>query len=223
MSDDEAQTLTREQLRTPRVAAYAGLAFALLLGISMALIQDSIPLSTPYDRGWLDDRADRVELAIALIPFAGIAFLWFMGVLRDLIGNREDQLFSTVFFGSGLLFLGGLFIWATLLGSVLASADADPTLWRDTGAFVFGVSMVKVLGGMVTLRMAGVFMLSTGTIWMRTGAMQLWLVWLTWVVALMLLIGGASIRLFRLAFPAWVFLVSILILVRQDRFADDPA
>ena len=41
-----------------------------------------------------------------LIPFAGIAFLWFIGVLRDRLGEQEDRFFATVFFGSGLLFLG---------------------------------------------------------------------------------------------------------------------
>lgn len=223
MSGGEAQPLTRDQLRTPRVAAYAGILFAVLMGTSMGLIQQSIPLATPYDSGWLDDRASQVQLAIALVPFAGIAFLWFMGVVRDRIGAREDKLFSTIFVGSGLLFLGGLFVWVSLLGALLASAEADPGVWRDTGAFVFAMSMAKVLGGIVTLRMAGVFMFSIGTIWMRTHAMPRWLVWVTWALAVMLLIGGASVRLLRLVFPAWVFVVSLVILRVQGRHADEPA
>ena len=36
------------------------------------------------------------------MPFAGIASLWFMGVVSDRIGFLEDQFFSTVFFDSGL-------------------------------------------------------------------------------------------------------------------------
>ena len=49
-----------------------------------------------------------------LIPFAGIAFLWFIGVLRDRIGEREDRFFATVFLGSGLLFVAMLFVAAAI-------------------------------------------------------------------------------------------------------------
>lgn len=45
-------------------------------------------------------------LALGLVPFAGIAFLWFIGVLRDRVGVAEDRFFATVFLGSGLLFVG---------------------------------------------------------------------------------------------------------------------
>lgn len=37
---------------------------------------------------------------------AGIAFLWFIGVIRDRSGAHEDRFFATVFLGSGLR-LGG--------------------------------------------------------------------------------------------------------------------
>ena len=50
-----------------------------------------------------------MTLALNIIPFAGIAFLWFMGVLRDRFGQQEDRFFATVFLGSGLLFLAMLF------------------------------------------------------------------------------------------------------------------
>jgi len=52
--------------------------------------------------------------------------------------------------------------------------------------------MIKLMGGVVTLRMAGVFMFSSGTIWLRTEVMPRWLVWLTYLSGLVLLIGGPS-------------------------------
>ncbi|MGI9594588.1 MAG: hypothetical protein ACR2QK_00425, partial [Acidimicrobiales bacterium] len=137
------------------------------------------------------------------------------------VGALEDKLFSTVFLGSGLLFLGGLFTWMTILGAVLASADAAGEDWTETGSFVFGMSLIKILGGVVTLRMAGVFMLSSGTIWLRTKAMPRWLVWVTYLLSLTLLFGGASIRSLRLVFPIWVLVVSLLILRIHGRLADD--
>ena len=44
-----------------------------------------------------------------IIPFAGIAFLWFLAVLRRRIGHGEDQFFATVFLGSGFLYIAMLF------------------------------------------------------------------------------------------------------------------
>ena len=73
-------TLTGRSLRTPRAAAIAGIAFALLVGTAYILIRLSIP-QDPGESQWLAENAGDVRLALSLIPFAGIAFLWFMGVV----------------------------------------------------------------------------------------------------------------------------------------------
>ena len=54
-------------------------------------------------------RSGLIRLSLHLVPFA-VAFLWFIGVVRDQLGNVEDRLFSTVFLGGGLLFLAMLFV-----------------------------------------------------------------------------------------------------------------
>jgi hypothetical protein len=107
----------------------------------------------------------------------------------------------------------------------LASYTAAPDTFFSSGAYIFGRSMIKVMGGVVTLRMAGTFMLSSGTIWMRTEVMPRWLVWLTYLMGLVLLIGGASLRPLRLGFPIWVFVVSLFILrvSAQRIIADDDS
>jgi hypothetical protein len=54
-------------------------------------------------------------VGVYLAPFSGIAFLWFIAVVRNLIGAREDRYFATVFLGSGLLFVAMLCVatgWA---------------------------------------------------------------------------------------------------------------
>ena len=73
---------------------------------------------------WVADGSGRVALALNLIPFAGIAFLWFIGVLRDRLGSEEDRFFATVFLGSGLLFLAALFVAATIVGALLLIAPS---------------------------------------------------------------------------------------------------
>ena len=95
-------------LRTPRAAAVAGILFCVLLTTAFVLLRLSVPAQPGAAGAWLTDPGRRTAVAIALnlVPFAGIAFLWFSGVLRDRIGEREDRFFATAFLGSGLLFVG---------------------------------------------------------------------------------------------------------------------
>ena len=91
------------------------------------------------EREWLERaRAARLTIGLALVPFAGIAFLWFMGVVRDRFKETEDQLFSSVFIGSGLLFLAMVFVSAALAGGIVTTIpmiadDGAATRWRPSG------------------------------------------------------------------------------------------
>lgn len=95
----------------PRSVAISGVIFAVLFLTSLVLIRIAIP-ADPNDPGeWLSNSKSKVwvQFALQLVPFTGIAFLWFMGVLRNHIGELEDRFFATVFLGSGFLFVGMLF------------------------------------------------------------------------------------------------------------------
>ena len=69
-----------------------------------------------------------ITFALGLLPFAGIAFLWFMGVARDRLGHLEDQFFSTLFFGSGLLYLAMTFVTVAVAGGIIAIYAVDPDM-----------------------------------------------------------------------------------------------
>ena len=129
---DATRSVTNEAIRTPRAAGVAGIAFALLLGGALVLTRLAVPSAAESSTTWLTESGKRraVELALNLVPFAGIAFLWFIGVIRDRIGEREDRFFATVFLGSGLLFVGMLFVGAAIAGGMLA----DPTIQSGRGA-----------------------------------------------------------------------------------------
>ena len=214
---NEQITLTRRVLRTPRAAAIAGILFAVLLSASVTLIRLSIP-ANPADGGdWLAANAGRVSLALGLMPFAGIAFLWFIGVVRDRLGHLEDQFFSTVFFGSGLLFLAMTFASAALAGGLVASYSVAPDKLIDSGVYSFGRAVMYQISNVYAIRMGGVFMISLATIWVRTQTMPRWLVFLTYALALVLLLSIGLNLWITLIFPGWVLVISVYILVLNLR------
>ena len=214
---DEPINLTNQKLKTPRAAALAGILFTALLASSVVLIRLSIP-ANPEDGGmWLKDSAGTVALALSLLPFAGIAFLWFIGVVRDRMGYLEDQFFSTVFFGSGLLFLAMTFVSAALAGGVLAAYALEPSKLINSGVYTLVRTVMYRITNVYAIKMAGVFMISLATIWVRTRLMPRWLAFLTYVLAVGLLLSIGSNLWVTLIFPAWVCVVSVYILVTNTR------
>ena len=208
---EESAPVAWSGLRTQQSAAIAGILFAVLAGASMVLIQVSVPDDRIYDSTWVQEQAGELGIAVGLMPFAAISFLWFVGVIRDQLGEREDRFFATVFLGSGIVFLSLWLVWSMILGATLVTAEADPS-WPGSSGFTFTVSVANVSGSVAMLRMAGVFVFSAGTMWLRTAALPRWVVWLSYVVGVVLLAGGESLRPLRLAFPLWVLVVSVRLL-----------
>jgi len=205
--------LSPRKLSTPRAAAVAGIVFSLLYGSSLVLIHLSIPTDPAADTTWLDTNAKSVALALNLVPYAGIAFLWFIGVIRDRFGELEDRLFASVFLGSGLLFLALTFIGAAMAGGLLSSYTALSSAVIDSGLYTYGRSVVYQIINIYAIRMAGVFMISLGTIWIRTGLMHRGWAFLTYGLALVLLLSISVSIWVTLLFPAWVLAVSVYILI----------
>lgn len=76
------------------------------------------------------------------------------------------------------------------------------------------------MGDMSTVyavRMAGVFMLSLGTIWVRTQIMPRPIVFLTYLLAILLLVTINVSLWVVIIFPAWVFAISVVILIATAR------
>jgi hypothetical protein len=221
MNDKELEkraVIVRRDLTTPRSAAVAGIVFAGLFGICLLLIGVAFPEGVASTAtGDLARQKDALRLALGLLPFAGIAFLWFIGVVRDLLGDFEDQFFSTVFFGSGLLFLAMMFIAGALAGGILAAEVAGAQSAAPESALTFGRVLMYQITHNYAIRMAGVFMLSLGTIWFRTGLMPRWLALLTLVSALVLILVFNNSFTISLIFPSWVLLISVYILIQNRR------
>jgi hypothetical protein len=206
--------LVRARLRTPRAAGVAGVAFALLLGTALVLITLSSPSNPARVGQWLtqSSRRDTISLALNLVPFAGIAFLWFIGVVRDRIGQHEDRFFSTVFLGSGLLFVAMIFAAAAIAGGLLieaSSAGGDPLA---PSTLALGRKVTGLFLNTYAMRMAAVFTLSTATIVLRTGVLARWIALVGIAVALVLFTSVTLTPWVELLFPAWILVVSVAIL-----------
>ena len=151
----EHASLTHAHLKTPKAAAIAGIAFSLLMFTIFWLLRRSVPADPLESGAWLATDARTVALALNLIPFAGVAFLWFIGVLRDRLGQQEDRFFATVFFGSALLFLAMLFVAAAVIGAViLVAASAEPNELINSATFRFARAATYIVMNVYAIKIS---------------------------------------------------------------------
>lgn len=203
------------QLRNPASAAVAGIIFSVILIGVLAQFHASVPATPSTD--WLNDpsRRQNVQNAVSLIPFAGIAFLWFIGVIRTRLGEREDKLFATVFLGSGLLFVALLFLAGALLTTVLILYDRGIPVGADS--LLLLVVFTKSMMGLFGARMAAVFTISVSSIGMRTKMVPKWLALVGYATGALLLLSPPLSNWTQLLFPTWVLLFSVYILIASRR------
>ena len=155
------------------------------------------------------------------MPFAGIAFLWFIGVIRARLGDREDKLFATVFLGSGLLFVVTLFVGSAAIAALLLIQIGPLGVSAPTIVLIqeFGIGLLTTFGS----RMAAVFVISVTSVGMRARLVPRWITIIGYVVALMLLLSPPLNRWSQMLFPAWVFVVSVYFLLAADHRETAPA
>ena len=212
-----APVLTPRLWRSRRAAAVAGILFGVLL--IAALVMSRIALDEGSFESLRSDAQRRamIRISLNLVPFAGIAFLWFIGVLRDQLGAVEDRLFSTVFLGSGVLFLAMLFM-GTVTSTSLMGMLERPDL--SVEIFAYGRNTTRVLISVYAMRMAAVFTLSVSTVGLRTAALPRWVCYLGYAVGLTLMVAAARFQWSQLVFPAWVLLVSLSLLLIRPTHPD---
>ncbi len=209
--DDAQRTRPVRRLTTPRAAGVAGILFAGLFASSLVLLRSAVPDDPFAQISWVTQGETRIGAALVLAPLAGIAFLWFIGVVRDQLGDLEDRFFGSVFLGSGLLFLAMVAVSMAIAGAILTLAET-PAL-ASNGLVYFGRSLMLQISNVWGVRFAGVFMISLATIWIRTRLMPRWLAFVTYLLAVTLLLVVSRSLWITLVFPAWVCGISIFILI----------
>jgi hypothetical protein len=220
---DEQDSIIRQRLRAPRAAAIAGILFSVLLIASYILVWISIPSSPTAPSSYVISHSTTVSLALNLLPFAGIAFLWFIAVVRNRLGALEDRFFSTVFLGSGLLYIAMVFTSAALAGGLIRVLINAPEVLTQTGSYALGRAQVYQTMNVYGIKMAGVFMFSTSTILLRTRIVPRWIAFLGYSLGVVLLLSIGVIRWVPLVFPIWVFLISVAILLENPSRVREPS
>ena len=205
--------------RAPWAASAAGIAFSVLFTVAMVLLRSS-PMGDPTgtDLAHVFSSGGDLPMVIGglyLGPFSGIAFLWFVAVIRDQVGEREDRFFATVFFGSGLLFVALLFAALAVASTpVMAVRYLDlPPPSPDQVRLIRALSYALVFG--FATRAAAVFLFSTATLGLRTRTFPRWFALTGYVAGVLLLVVVSLFDWVVLLLPAWVAVISVSILRRE--------
>jgi hypothetical protein len=203
----------------PRFVAISGIVFSTLYIISLALLRSAVP-ADPADPGeWLANPVFRswIRVSLNLVPFTGLAFLWFMAVLRNRIGLLEDRFFATVFLGSGFLFVAMLFTAVAISRGLLDTFTPGASLPGQSETYRVGRTMAYSLMNSFGMRMAAVFMFVTSTIGLRTSVLSRGISFVGFACSLVLLLTITDFAWISLLFPLWALLLSTYILMTEHQ------
>ena len=197
----EEHDAIRRSIRTPRAAAIAGIVFTLLLLTSEVLVWRHAPSVSIVAPAEVARHSTALALAMNLRSFSGIAFLWFMGVIRNRLGNLEDLFLATVFLGSGLLYVAMMFIGGVIAGAALSVLATRSDVFLKSGAYDLARAEIHKITTIYATKMAGVFMISTSTIFMQTRVVPRWMAMLGYGLALVPLLSATSLNWLAGVFP----------------------
>ena len=155
-------------------------------------------------------------VALYLVPFAGLAFLWFIGAVRDRIGAAEDRFFATVFLGTGLLFVAMLFIAAALAGGLLETEANRQGRSRQKSGDSAGIPATRCSPSTRCAWRArsqsSPRRSVTGSASSRGGSQR------SEAVGVVLLLTVESFAWVEILFPLWVLILSIHLLLHPPAF-----
>lgn len=206
-------------------AAIAGLAFAVLSVIALAL-QSSRPPLTAADAemiAWYSDAGNRTAMTVGLSIFviAAVAFLWFIAVIRRRVGTRDDRFIATVFLGNGILVAGVMVVAAAAVATPAVIVHGSDGVVPDPGSLNVVTRFGSTLALFVLVRFQAVFVVTVSTLALRTGAFNRWLSYFGFAMGLAMFIVPSVTDPTGLAFPAWVGVLSVALFFRRgDLLAD---
>jgi hypothetical protein len=210
-------------LRYARAAGASGLLFAVLFGLAFVLVRQAPGLDgsdATYTAFYSAGAGGAVvSLGLYVVPFAGIACLWHMTATRTLLQVLRPGSWAEIphwlHLASGVLFVAMLFIGTAAVGAVaLQTAYSSAPLPSPDVARALtavGYTVVFVYG----VRAAGMYMIATTGLVRSAGLLNRAAAVLSYLAATFLLVSTTFHPAILLVFPAWVLLLSIVLLVRR--------
>lgn len=222
---DPSRTAVR--VRSIEAAAVAGIVYSVLavLALTRMSAYPSLDATESELTAWFDDDANRLLLAgaLSLASVSAIAFLWFVAVIRRRLGDREDRFFATVFLGSGIAYVA---VWlvgsAVLAGPAIAMTTLDAAEVTPASASLAG-GVAAALLLVVAPRIEAVFIFTTSTVILRSSVLPSWLAYVGYVAGLVMFLAPLIWVPLGYAFPVWVFIVSVVLLVVRPSTLDPAA
>jgi hypothetical protein len=216
----------RRRLASIEAAALAGIVCAVGWSISLRGLLAAPPVDAhPSEiRRYYGnpDAGLNVLLLLQVMVIATLAFLWFLGVLRSRLGDRAPHLVVTVFFAGGILTAALAFVGTAALAAPAVLVEAGGRIPSADAASITRAMAVTILS-VFTPRVATLVMISSASLGRKTGALPRWLVTVTYVVAAVELLNVTISEPTLYVFPAWVALVSLVLLVRRSTGRLDAA
>jgi hypothetical protein len=227
ISSPVSQAHTHSLRRAAYLSAGVGAAWSILFLISYFLVADQPgPYATDAQlQSFYQSEAPRrlVVVGLYLMPFAGIAFVWFIVALRMWISGssrREDILLSNIQLVSGILFVGLFFA-----GGAAAAASAAGVEFSSSQVDVVVARQLPALGNALifvfAMRMAAMFVFATSNIGRTTGVLPTWFVVIGFLVGLFLLLSATFSQFLVLVFPVWTLILAILLFLRARHIPAD--
>ena len=212
-------------------SAVSGTVFAVLLVVGLALVRQAPGLGVSdaeYSAFYADGGHSAVLVTVGLhiVPFAGIAFLWYAVSLRTLVlkvPGERPELPRWLQLASAVVVVCAMFVSSALVGAVallrVFSADPlpPPEVARALASAGYGVAFVY------GVRAAGMFMMATTALLRHAHLMPRWLVWVSYLLALGLLASTTFHPAILLVFPLWVVVSCAALLVMGRRMAATTA
>ena len=211
------------------LTAGIGLVHALLLMAGAFVLKTQTPGITASDEELIafyqDPEQRRVAVAagLYLIPFAGIAFIWFFVALRMWISASAPrlnlmlsnvQLVSGIIYTTLLLAAGGA-MSVPAVTVELSNEAVDPFLTRQLPQY--GASLLLVFA----MRMAAMFVLTTTNLGRLSGILPRWFIGIGFVMAAGLLLTASFSSWLILVFPAWILAFCVVLINRARKISRD--
>jgi hypothetical protein len=205
-----------------RMVGGSGILFAVLFTVTLLLVHRAPALGVPdssythfYTGG---DHGALVTFGLYVVPFAGIAFLWYLTTLRLLIQalhGSPPPIPLGLHLAAGVLFVCMLFGAAAPVGAVamLVKFTQAPLPSPDVARAlsVVGYVLLFVYG----IRAAGMFMITTTSL--VKVRLPRWLAALSYLAAAFLMVSTTFHPFLALIFPAWVVIVGVALIWGTER------